>query len=122
MCVNHNKNKFYAYTNNKLTNKSFVPPLKTHSGVFAVSDIAKAEQLNATFQSIFTIDNGIKIQFQQPNNVNTMSNIDISASDILSSLAKLPTKVSRTPDGIWHTCIIFEANWSMHLGCTLVFV
>ena len=68
--------------------------------MFVVSDKAKAEQLNTTFQSIFTTDNGIKIQFQQPNNVNTMSNFDISASDILSALAKLSNKVSRIPDGI----------------------
>ena len=50
--------------------------------MFAVSDKAKAEQLNAMFQSIFTTDNGITIQVQQPNNVNTMSNFGISASDI----------------------------------------
>ena len=50
VCESRNLNSFYFYTNKKIKNQAFIPPLKSASGSTAVTDVAKAEELNAVFR------------------------------------------------------------------------
>ena len=100
VCNNQDPKSFSAYTNSKLKDHSFIPPLKTASGELAMSDKDKTEVLNATFQSVFTIDDGYNIKFDCLHTVANMESFEITTHDISAALAKMSCEVSRTPDGI----------------------
>ena len=100
ICDKRNSKSFYAFTNRKFKSRSFIPPLKTESGNLAISDIDKADVLNSVFHSVFISDDGNDLHLNYLSSIVTMSNIEITAEDIVFALAKLPSKVSRTPDGI----------------------
>ena len=100
ICDKRNSKSFYAFTNRKFKSRSFIPPLKTESGNLAISDIDKADVLNSVFHSVFISDDGNDLHLNYLSSIVTMSNIEITAEDIVFALAKLPSKVSRTPNGI----------------------
>ena len=52
------------------------------------------------FKVFFFSDDGNDLHLNHLSCIVNMSNIEISAEEIMFALAKLPSKVSRTPDGI----------------------
>ena len=97
VCNNQDPKSFYVYTNSKLKDHSFIPPLKTANGEFAMSDKDTTEVLNATFQSVF---DGYNIKFDCLHSVARMESFEITTQDISTALAKMSCKVSQTPEGI----------------------
>ena len=98
----NNLGAFYKFINNKIGNKSSIPPLKNSSNVLLTSDLDRANLLNEYFQSVFTSDNGSTPHF--PSRIlsdnNGMSDVEITPDIILSILKKLKTNSAAGPDGL----------------------
>ena len=99
VCESRNLNSFYSYTNKKIKNQAFIPPLKSTSGSTAVIDVAKAEELNAAFQNVFTTDNGVDVRLD-PLPVPCLNDFVITAEDIYAAVSKISKTISSTPDCI----------------------
>ena len=98
----NNLGAFYKFINNKIGNKSSIPPLKNSSNVLLTSDLDRANLLNEYFQSVFTSDNGSAPHF--PSRIlsdnNGMSDVEITSDIVLSILKKLKTNSAAGPDGL----------------------
>ena len=75
----------------------------------------KLKDLNATFQSVFTTDDGYNIKFDCLHSVANMESFEITTHDISAALAKCHVKCFRTPDGI-------PAYFPMHLAPSIIVV
>ena len=95
----NNFNKMYTYINRKFNISTPIGPLLDNTGTLINEPSAKAELLQNTFTSNFTIDNG-----QLPSmNVQNSCNIDtvvFSPSVVKRVVSKLKNKVKGGPDGI----------------------
>jgi hypothetical protein len=103
---NGNLGDFYRYVNNKIVNKSGVA-LKGDSGDFITEDCAKAEKLNAFFNSVFTFDNHVPPADESPScnrnddyrNNDVIDDNDFSVDAIPRVILKLKPKFRSGFDG-----------------------
>jgi hypothetical protein len=98
----NNLGAFYRFVNKKLTSTSGVAPLKDSAGNLITSDSEKANLLNQFFQSMFTIDDGSRPQFQcrLPPDAVGINDVNTSPGVIRKILGSLKTNSAAGPDQI----------------------
>ena len=99
VCHENNNSSFYKYANEKLKSFESIPPLKTEHGDFTMNDQEKAELLNKTFHSVFTKDDGNKLDLDcKVKSNHILTNIIIDPQMVSKALSNLCPKKSQTPD------------------------
>ena len=93
---------FYSYVNSKRTTSQCIPPLIDSNDNLAVSNHDfKCTVLNDYFASVFTADDGLLPEFVPHLSENKSLNCVLFSFDkVLKTLKSLPSKCSKTPDGL----------------------
>ncbi len=97
---NQNFNSFFRYVRSKMTYKSRVPCLTDETGELLLSKGEKAAAFNNYFTSVFTIDDGNRLNFPLRLKENVHISVDLSPEIVFKYLLKLPSKLSLGPDGL----------------------
>ena len=98
---NNNLGAFYRYANNKFCSKSQIGALKDNNGSLTNNPARKAELLQSTFASNFTIDDGILPSSINANsNKNSLNNVIFTTGGVRRAINKLKVKTKGGPDGI----------------------
>ena len=107
---NNNLGAFYKFTNNKIGQRSSIPPLKNGNKIITTND-EKATILNKYFESIFTSDDGSQPYFpiRSKTESDEICDVRISPQIVAKVLRKLKTNSSAGPDCLspiffHHTC------------------
>ena len=98
----NNKKTLYNHIKNKTRSRHSVPPLKDPSGKILLSPKEKANLLNDTFAQVFLkkLPSSIPTPITKQSSISPHNFNPITRLDILQSIAKMKTSVSRTPDDI----------------------
>ena len=90
---------FYKYVNLRRIHRDSVAPLVNKHDDLATSNNEKADVLNSQFSSVFTTDDGT-VPFLTHRTDAQLFSVDINPERVRKFMCKLPTKFSRSPDGI----------------------
>ncbi len=100
LAENQNFNSFFRYVRSKLSYKSRVPCLTDETGELLLSKDVKAASFNRYFTSVFTIDDGNRLNFPSRLNEKIPHYVDLSPEIVFKYLLKTPPKLSLGPDGL----------------------
>ncbi len=92
-----NIKKFYSFINSKLSSKHIIPPLNDNGSIIE-SSLQKAEIFQKYFSSVFVEDDG-NLPCIHDLSDTVLENLEITETDVLNVLLKLPNKISTGPDG-----------------------
>ncbi len=95
-----NFNSFFRYVRSKLSYKPSVPCLTDTTGELLTSGDAKAAAFNKFFTTVFTNDDGHRLNLPTRPNSNFPTSVDLSPEVVYKYLSKLPLKLSLGPDGL----------------------
>ncbi len=95
-----NFNLFFSYVRSKLSYKPGIPCLTDKSGELLLTSEAKAAAFSDHFSSVFTIDDGSRLNFPKRLENQFPHSIDLSPEVVHNYLKNLPSKLSLGPDGL----------------------
>ncbi len=95
-----NFNSFFRHVRSKLSYKSGIPCLTDEAGELLISSDVKAAAFNRFFTSVFTSDDGNRLNLPLRSIQKISHNVDFSPGTVYKYLQKLPSKLSLGPDGL----------------------
>ncbi len=101
--VSKNKKMLYNHVKKKTRSRHIVPPLKDQSGNILLDPKSKADLLNDTFAQVFLNESHlspISTPITKQSSISNHNFDPITYLDILLSINKMKSSVSRTPDNI----------------------
>ena len=106
--IKKNPKELFQYLNSKTKSKESIPNLEDKEGNVVESDSEKCEVMNKFFSSVFVNEDvsSVPTMANVPN-FSTVSNVNISESDIIKALTSLNTSKSPGPDEI-HPLLLKE--------------
>ena len=117
----NNMGKFCKYINARLACKGRIPPLSKLDGSYAVSDLDKAELLQAQFKSVFTTDDGMhpsRHSIVPP--TTTLTSVTFSPASVLKALKTIKCKSASGPDCM-SPCLLFNLKYTLCNNLSFLF-
>jgi len=97
---NNNLGAFYRYVNKRITNTTSIGLIVDQNGVILTGSTLKANTFNCYFVSVGMADNNIVPDCTNVTLVSILDDVDVSATDVMSSIDKLKSNCSSGPDGL----------------------